>query len=265
MASRGRSSNSGRGHSGGGHSGGGSHGNFGHGGFRITPHHHGSSTTDFLMSAFIAKKLFGEEGGSGQSNDGPTVSKYIRSKDKTKTNIVSIILFGLAVLFLFLSIFSVEISYGKVVGTVESWDDHYEYGTRYYFTRYNYVVDGQEYSAESLSGWEDPPENETTYIGSKAELYYKRTNPYEIYEVEDKANIPTFLALFEFFTFAFLIAGICVRVNGVGKYQENPEWKRQVEEIKEKQELGGKSRCSYCGTIVEEGKTRCPSCGASIK
>lgn len=260
MASRGRSSNSS--HS---HSGGGGHGNIGHGGFRITPHHHGSSTTDFILSALIAKKIFAKDDDLNESQTTPSVPKYIRTKDKAKTRTLSAILFGIAFVFVMLSVFAVSISYGKVMGTVESWNERYEFGVRNYYTNYHYFVDGQEYSAQSSSGWENLPESESTYIGSQQELYYKRSNPYVIYEVEDRENLPTYQPIFGFLAFAFLIAGICVVTNGVGKYQENPEWKRQQEEIKEKQELGGKSRCSYCGTIVDEGKTRCPSCGASIK
>lgn len=266
MASRGRSSNSGHGHSGGGvggHSGGfNSHG----GGPSPRPHHYRSgSMSDIIMSAFIAKQLFGEGEHSDEPKQAPSVPQYNKIKDRTKTKIVSIVLFSIVVIFALLAIFSVEISYGKVVGTVENWYLRPEFGETYYYTNYHYIVDGKEYSSESSSGWTQLPESAETYMGSEQKLYYLRSDPYTIYEVEDKANIPTYEGVFVFFVFVFLIMGIFVAVNGIYKVQENPEWKKQQTEIKEKQELGGKSKCAYCGTIVEEGKTRCPSCGASIK
>ncbi len=265
MASRGHSSNSGHGHTGGGYGGG--HGGRpmgGHGGVGPRPHyHHGGSMSDFVLSAYVAKKLFDGDETYG-SNEKPTAKKYHRVKNQVATKIVSGILYALTVVFIIMAIFSVDITYGKVTGTVESYDLIPRMGENYYFTSYHYVVKDKEYSAESQSGWSKLPESEETYIGSEYELYYKRTDPYIIYEIEDRANLPTAVVLYVFVAMFMLTFGLMCTKYGIWKTVENPQWQKQQEAIKEKNELGGKSRCKYCGTIANANDKKCPSCGASL-
>lgn len=264
MASRGHSSNSGRGHTGGYGGGHGGRPMGGPGGFGPRPYHgHGSSMSDFVLSAYVAKRLFDGDGTSG-SGEKTTVNKYRRVKNKVATKIVSGIFYALTVVFIILAIFSVDITYGKVTGIVESFDIIPRMGENYYFTSYHYVVNDKEYSAESQSGWSKLPESAETYIGSEYELYYKRTDPYIIYEIEDRANLPTSVVLYSFVAIFTLVFGFMFTKYGIWKTVENPQWQKQQEAIKEKQELDGRSRCKYCGTIADANDKKCPSCGASL-
>lgn len=256
MASRGRSSNS-NGGSRGGFGGGRPHG--------VGFHHGGSSVSDFVISAFVAKKLFDGGVSQGESGEDYSVPRYKAVRNKVATAIVSGILFAITIALTLCAIFYVDVVYGKVMGTVESYEVRYEFGETYYYTNYQYTVKDKTYSAESGAGWTKLPESAETYVGSTYELYYKRTNPYVIYEIEDKENLPETWIVFMVLGLFSLSFGILVYKNGINKYVENPQWKKEQEERKQKQSLGGKSKCDYCGTLVGDGKDKCPSCGASIK
>lgn len=193
------------------------------------------------------------------------IPKYKKVKNKKATAITSAIFGVLTILSIILSVCAVSISFGKVMGTVEKVYSRKIFNETYYYTSYEYVVDSQTYYAESQTGWTMLPDPIHIYMGSQYELYYKKSNPYIIYEIEDKENLPTLKPVFLAFAFILGITTICILVIGVGKYQLNPEWVQAQKIAEDKEKMQGKKRCDYCASIMDENLNKCTSCGAPLK
>ena len=273
MASRGRSSNSGGRSFGGSRSSGGFSGSRSYGGSRSYrgsysgSRSYGSSYGSGYGLGYLLGILSGKSSNDSTSEESQTTNgvKYKRVKNKKATTIVSVILGAITAFFIVMSIFGFGFRYGTVMGTVESVYDVYMYGEKYYFTSYRYEIDGRVYSAESQSGWTMLPEPESTYIGSEYELYYEKDDPYVIYEVEDKANMPSAEGIYQFFAVVFGVATACVAFIGIGKQEIDQEHIKAQEQIAKQTMPEGKRRCEYCQSIIDENGDKCPNCGAPLK
>ena len=273
MASRGRSSNSGGRSFGGSRSFGGFSSSRSYGGSSSyrgnysSSRSYGSSYGSGYGLGYLLGILTGKSSNNNASEDSQTTNgvEYKRVRNKKTTTIVSVILGAITAFFIVMAIFGFGFKYGTVMGTVESVYDVYMYGERYYFTSYRYEVDGRVYSAESQSGWTMLPEPESTYIGSEYELYYEKDDPYIIYEVEDRSNIPSGEVIYQFFAIVFGIATVCVAVVGIGKQEIDQEHIKAQEQIAKQTMPEGKRRCAYCQSIIDEDGDKCPNCGAPLK
>lgn len=264
MGSRGRSSNSRGGSFGGSRSGGGS--SFGSSRSYSSGRRYSSSNLGFIIGAMLGRD-YASQGESVEvkpTNNQPAV-KYKKVRNKKATATTCLILGAITIVFIALSICGFNMQYGRVAGTVESVYTRYEYGEKYYYTSYEYVVDGRVYSAESQSGWTLLPDPIDIYIGGQYELYYKKSNPYIIYEIEDKENIPTNKNFYILLAVMFGITTVCIAVAGIGKYEIDKEHLEAQEKLNKQKVPNGKKLCEYCGNISDANKDKCQSCGAPLK
>ena len=261
MGSRGRSSNGAR-------SGGSSRGSFNSSGrFSTSNSYYSSRNTNGLLGFMIGSMLSSGDGEFSVSSNyvENQVQKYKKVRNKKATAIVSAILGIITLVFIILSACAVDISYGKVMGTVVRKPyERDEWGEKYYYSSYKYKVDGKTYSSESNVGWTMLPDPIEVYVGNQYELYYKRRNPYDIYEVEYKENIPSSKEEFMAIAVIFALATIITACVGFRKNEINPEWQEEQKRIEEQNQMMGKKRCEYCSNITEDDNAKCPQCGAPL-
>lgn len=132
----------------------------------------------------------------------------------------------------------------------------------WYYTTYNYSVNGTQYRNMSQEGWEFP---ET--VGNTVVIYYQVSNPNIISEEIPEQTDPT----------PFLVSGIALSLIGafliiIGikimkdkKTAVNEKTSNTHTESANHDTIKPKSYCSYCGAQIPEGEHKCPSCGASKK
>ena len=182
--------------------------------------------------------------------------KYKAVRNKKATIAVCSVL----AVFLIMLIYCAYITgYGTVMGKAVSYDEYYSFGETYYYTSYEYTVDGKEYSAESQLGWTN-----LYPMGYEYELYYSRSNPYEIYEVEGKSDLPNGQYGFVFFAIVVGVVLIVIAITGVKKYVVDEAATQAYQKEQEMKLPEGKTRCKYCGSVSEETESKCPSCGAPL-
>lgn len=242
MANRGHSSHSGGSHGGGSHGSGGFHG----GGWR-RPY---GGRTIITGPIFFGNRDYSDEA----EHKEPTPEEKRRMAKHAKT--VGIVCACFAALFIILSIFAINITYGKTVGTVVS----YEKIGDYYYTTYRYEINGQEYITESQTGWTNLPAPADEYIGQEYELYFRRIGTYEIYEIEDGPNLQTYRPLFLFATFIF---GVIALINLL-QFNTLKHELSGAESVAVSQEPKVKGKCSYCGAKNKEDSAKCDNCGAPL-
>ena len=172
---------------------------------------------------------------------------------------IMFLLFGLIALMLTIpNLWKKQEEYSPTLGTAvsNSIDDGW------YYTTYDYYVEGIKYRNMSQEGWEYP---ET--IGRTVPIYYQISNPNIITEELPKKTNTTApliagIALTSIGIF-FLIIGISLKKASQHSTAEevfsmpNSSSNQNTEETK--------TYCSYCGALIPTNKDKCPNCGAPKK
>lgn len=117
----------------------------------------------------------------------------------------------------------------------------------YYYTTYEYEIDGIEYRNRSQEGWELPE-----IIGETVVIYYLKDNPNYITEKEQPTTI----------NIVFIIIGVELTVVYGFLLVKNIKKEQQKKQEKE-QEIKKYATCVYCGGKCEITDTKCSNCGAA--
>lgn len=265
--SRGSSSLGGGGFSGGGHHSGSS------------GIHHGHSSNGGLLTGLVIGSLLSRGNGSSGGSEGnyerpdPTQGgKYKRVKNTKATYITSAIFLALTIMFI---VFAVMFRFDAVYTQINATATDYDYKNGYYYTSYDFDINGTHYSVESKVGWTKlenmegktyTEENiQNYYLNKEYAIYYKNSDPYTIYEVEAKSDMPTSSGIYIFFAVATGIVAIAIFAGGLYKYELDPEYEARQREIERNKPVDGKRKCNYCNSLIDEKADKCPNCGASQK
>lgn len=174
------------------------------------------------------------------------------------------VLIIMAILFIFIGICTMMVGcdnisesnrYGQV--QAEAIDNTLMGG--YYYTTYEYTINGTDYTSMSNEGWEYPE-----VVGKYVNIYYLKSNPNVITELEQESSpIPLIIGIvFTGLGATFLIIAIKMKsskdkdeapISEIGTYSTS---KPQVETT---------VRCPYCGTKHDKNLSSCPNCGAGEK
>lgn len=126
----------------------------------------------------------------------------------------------------------------------------------WYYTTYDYTVDGTDYTNRSMQGWEFPED-----IGKVVTIYYLKSDPNVIYEENPVDRSESGILIF----FGLVVAGIgavplvlCIKEIKAQKSGGNSDGNTGSE----KQEEQSK-KCPYCGARYNKNSDTCPKCGAS--
>ncbi|MBQ8468440.1 MAG: zinc ribbon domain-containing protein [Clostridia bacterium] len=266
--SRGSSSISG----GGGFSGGSSHSG---GGYHSSGN--GGLFTGLLIGSLLSRRSGGSSGDSSGENNSDGI-KYKKVRNQRATLIVSGVFLAITVLFVVLSIvFRFSAVYDTISATATDYDYRYDYdqGRSYYYTTYEFTYGGRDYSIESKIGWTKLENMEgktyteeninTYYLHKNYEIFVKKSNPFEIYEVEAKGDMPSTNLIYIFFAIFFGIVTVIVYLAGINKYEIDQEYLAEKKKMEEEKMPEGKRKCGYCGGIIDASSNKCPHCGASTK
>lgn len=132
----------------------------------------------------------------------------------------------------------------------------------WYYTTYEYEVDGIEYVNESDEGWEFP---ET--VGKTVTIYYLKDNPDFITELNPGLEGGDFV--FVITGLAFVVTGVVLivlynkkkKLQNQGQETENST-SEGIGEQQNQSQSSNMVRCIYCGCRYDGTKSECPSCGA---
>lgn len=180
-------------------------------------------------------------GGSGNGRSIPII-----------LGIFFLFLFGLPLVILSINSFFEYNRYDTVVA--ECIDNTYIDG--WYYTTYNYTINGTNYTSTSDLGWEYPETDDYE------EIYYLKSNPYYITE-ENPVDLGTSIPI--------LIGGLLFSTVGVlsivigAKSRKKTANNTPIEEpkiINTSQSQETVNRCSYCGSKYDKSLHSCPNCGA---
>lgn len=125
----------------------------------------------------------------------------------------------------------------------------------YYYTTYEYTIDGKDYRERSMQSWEFPEEDQFVTI------YYLKSDPSKIYEEAPETDKGGSVVMI----FAGLMCGgmgtlalvLCLKqlkrenVSSVNRYSSN-----SIPQDTSK-------KCAYCGAKYNKNSDSCPKCGAS--
>ncbi len=135
-----------------------------------------------------------------------------------------------------------------------------EYVSGWYYTTYEYSVDGVDYTNRSNEGWELP---ET--VGKVVTIYYLKSDPNEITEENPNDNGEGGVVVFAGLICAGLGAlPLVLCIKELKKKKENsanPENDSSTIQPTIKEETHNK--CPYCGSKYKKTSDSCPKCGAS--
>ncbi|MBQ3502297.1 MAG: zinc ribbon domain-containing protein [Clostridia bacterium] len=198
--------------------------------------HSGSRTT-----VIIGGRRYYSDGGSAGSNSFIPV-------------IIFFIIFAICTLATGISTIAEASKYSTVNGVAISNRD----SGVWYYTTYEYTIDGTEYVNESDVGWEIAEDE-----GKIVKLYYLKDDPNFITE-EKPADMMGGVACL-IISSAF-IAGIVIFIRLEIKNRK----KLKEGELVEVEQTSSKSsddkiKCPYCGTKYDKNDSSCPNCGASNK
>ena len=139
-------------------------------------------------------------------------------------------------------------------GTVDAKCVLNEKSNSYYYSTYEYTIDGKDYRNRSMQSWEFEEE-----INKVVEIYYDKNNPNKIYEECPTSKGEAALIIVGGFVFAAI--GSLPVFLGI----------KQLKGAKSGNgaELGSSpaaqethTRCQYCGAKFNKNSDSCPKCGA---
>ena len=168
---------------------------------------------------------------------------------------IFLIIFGAIVLFAVVpSIFN-SFDYGKVSAVCLEND---KIGG-WYYTTYEYEVDGVEYTNRSEEGWEFP---ET--IGKNVTIYYLKDDPNVI--TEQNPGFTTADGIWLVIGIGFVAGGIGLiflnkKIKAQKKLEEASQSQTTEQVLIEKKDT--KVKCPYCGSSYDNNETSCPNCGSN--
>ena len=234
-----------------------------------------SSGSGLLSGLIIGSLLSRRSGGSSGSSSGGGQSSnpmYKRVRNQKATLITCAIMLAIAITFIVLAVvFRFDAVYAQTGGVATDYDRKFGY----YYTTYEFTVDGNEYSVESKVGWTKlenmegkayTPENiDTYYLHKTYQIFYKKADPYTIYEIEARSDMPSTNALYIFLAVFFGFVTIVTYAVGVYKLEIDPAYVEEQKRQEEAKQMEGKRKCPYCGTIMDAKETKCPNCGSSTK
>ncbi|MBE7074521.1 MAG: hypothetical protein E7376_00855 [Clostridiales bacterium] len=151
-----------------------------------------------------------------------------------------------------ISSISIKDDYSEVVGQcVEN-----TYSDGWYYSTYQYTIEGVNYENTSEEGWEYPE-----IIGKQVVIFYLISNPNIITEKDPVGNIPaTIIAAIVLFALGGFVLYLAIK-----QYKKNKE----VKNIQEKKDfqvglnIPKDIECRYCGGNYKENLNTCPHCGAA--
>ena len=172
-------------------------------------------------------------------------------------NVVFAVLFFIfSIPFLIPSIFAVSdaMQYRSVKAVCI--DNSYTSG--WYYSIYDYTVQGKDYVSRSSEGWELPEE-----VGKTVKIYYSVSDPSEI--TENKPFTLGDVALV-FLTLVFNGLGAMFVVFAVKiKKKEHSEVMSATSSSDNVSTTENDVKCMYCGSKYSKNLDACPKCGASRK
>ena len=161
------------------------------------------------------------------------------------------IFFGLMALGFGIGMFAEAGRYASVKATcVKNEEVH-----GWYYTTYEYKVDGTEYENRSNEGWEFPED-----VGAVVTIYYLKSDPNEITE-ERPGNIGAGIGL-TVFSLIFIGAGGLLISQAV-KRKGNIGTQSNNETTTNNEKIETYNKCPYCGSKYNKSSDSCPKCGAS--
>lgn len=123
----------------------------------------------------------------------------------------------------------------------------------WYYTTYQYTVDGNFYENRSMEGWEFPED-----INAVVEIYYLKSDPNCITE-ERPGSIGGGIGLI---LFAAAFGGVgALLIRTAVKSKNKLKSSSEGTPVEEKEETH--IRCPYCGSGYDKKLSSCPKCGAS--
>ena len=131
-----------------------------------------------------------------------------------------------------------------------------DYIDGWYYSTYDYTINGKEYTNISKEGWE-----KDEIIGEIVTIYYLKSNPNVITEKEPNGNTGSGIIVV-LFSLVFVGAGVLLIVAAIkskkGAKQTTEQTTSSPEIIEEKS-----NKCPYCGSRYNRNSDSCPKCGAS--
>lgn len=127
----------------------------------------------------------------------------------------------------------------------------------YYYTTYDYTVNGKDYINRSMQSWEI---EET--VGNVVTIYYLKSDPNKIYE--EKPNSLSEGILLIFGGLACGGMGAVPLVFGIKALKSSKNGDSSDLDSKEAEtSRETQNRCAYCGAKYNKTSESCPKCGAS--
>ena len=123
----------------------------------------------------------------------------------------------------------------------------------WYYTTYEYTVNGIDYRERSNEGWEFEEE-----LGEVVTIYYEKDNPKNIQETKPElgdAWIAAVLAV------VFTSVGVWLLVKGVKMKNDQEATVNKAPAIDNIPNNDGYTTCSYCGSKYKKELDSCPKCG----
>lgn len=140
-------------------------------------------------------------------------------------------------------------------GTVDAKAISNDYHWGYYYTTYEYYVDGRLYVEESDVGWEYEERE-----GNVVTIYYLKSDPTFITE-ESPFDFGS--GILFFFTLASIASTVIFAVLVKKTKSKTSTEPASVDTPSEP--IDDRISCRYCGTKYDKTKETCPNCGANSK
>jgi len=169
---------------------------------------------------------------------------------------ILLIIFGAIAMFVGVSSIFSGFKYSSV--SAECVDNDFIGG--WYYTTYEYEVDGVEYTSRSTEGWELPE-----IEGKIVTIYYLKDDPSVI--TEENQGFSTDQIVWVLFGVAFIGGGIGLiflnkKMKAKKQLEASSDNQSQLEDTPSDIEPISKTKCKYCGTSYDSNEISCPSCGA---